>query len=51
MGGGVLELLKSLLVQGDYDGGFTVDRSAEIDGGDLLVTVNGTDYAIQAESF
>ena len=52
-GGNVLKFLASLLTEGEHDGGFTVDRPSEIllVDGELLVSINGTDYAIKAEAF
>ncbi|WP_156496006.1 hypothetical protein [Microbacterium sp. T32] len=52
MGTPILEFLASLLIEGEHDGGYVVDRAPEItDEGELLVTVNGADYAIKAEAF
>lgn len=52
MGESILEFLASLLVEGEHDGGHVVDREPDItDEGEILVTVNGVDYAIKAEAF
>lgn len=51
MGTPILEFLASLLVEGEHDGGYVIDREAIVHGGELLVTVNGRDYAIKAEAF
>ena len=51
MGPSILEFLASLLVEGEHDGGYVVDREAIVHGDELLVTLNGVDYAIKAEAF
>lgn len=51
MGASILEFLASLLVEGEHDGGYVVDTEANVVDGAVLVTVNGTYYAITAEAF
>lgn len=51
MGASILELLASLLTEGEHDGGFNVDTAASLGDEEVLVTVNGTNYAIKAEAF
>lgn len=51
MGADIKAFIAGLLQEGAFDGGVTVDRSAEVVEGDILVTINGQDYAIIIEAF
>lgn len=47
----VLQFIAAQLGDGQYDGGVIVDSSAVVEGDEILVTIDGADYAIQVESF